>query len=82
MKKFDLLARGVKRDLSFHGDAEIGLTWWNEISTDLYTLLEESVDQTAHISDGNRPGSRRHGDIASVFSTLENHLSAISQQST
>ncbi|KAL7454548.1 hypothetical protein ACHAWC_006184 [Mediolabrus comicus] len=81
IKKFDLLARGVKRDLSFHGDAEIGLTWWNEISTDLYTLLEESVDQTAHISDGNRPGSRRHGDIASVFSTLESHLSAISQQS-
>ena len=82
IKKFDLLARCVKRDLSFHGDAEIGLTWWNEISTDLYTLLEESVDQKARISDDNRPRSRRHGDIASAFSTLENHLSAISQQST
>mmetsp|Transcript_35401 Transcript_35401/g.72342 ORF Transcript_35401/g.72342 Transcript_35401/m.72342 type:complete len:1457 (+) Transcript_35401:98-4468(+) len=75
--KFNTLARSVRRDLSFHGEAGIGLTWWNEITNDLYALIEESADQAVHSATSKKAGSRQ-SDIAAVFSTLQNDLSAIS----
>jgi hypothetical protein len=76
---FDLLARSVRRDLSFNGKAGIGLTWWNEITQDLYALREESsAEQIVQCKSSNRPGSRQR-DIAAVFSTLKHNLSAISK---
>jgi len=75
--KFNTLARSVRRDLSFNGEAGIGLTWWNEITHDLYALLEESAEQAVHSTTRKKAGSRQ-SDIAAVFSTLQHDLSAIS----
>ena len=77
--KFNTLARSVKRDLSFHGAAVIGLTWWNEITNDLYALLEESAEQDVHSTARKKAGSQ--SDIAAVFSVLQHDLSVISHNS-
>jgi len=76
--KFNTLARSVRRDLSFHGEAGIGLTWWNEITNDLYSLLEESAEHAVHTTVRKKAGSRQ-SDIAALFSTLQHDLSAISR---
>lgn len=75
--KFNMLSRSVRRDLSFHGEAGIGLTWWNDITNDLFALIEESAQQTNHNAASKKAGSRQ-SDIAAVFSTLQHDLSAIS----
>lgn len=78
--KFNILSRSVRRDLSFHGEADIGLTWWNEITNDLFALIEESAQQTDHNTASKKARSRQ-SDIAAVFSTLQHDLSAISHNS-
>ena len=74
---FNDLSRSVRRELSFHGEAGIGLTWWNEITNDLNALIEESSQQASHNTASKKKRSQQ-SDIAAVFSTLQHDLSAIS----
>lgn len=76
--KFNNLSRSVRRDLSFHGEAGIGLTWWNEITNDLNALIEESSQQVDHSRTTGKKAGSRQSDIAAVFSSLQHDLSAIS----
>ena len=76
LRDLNVLLRTVRRRLSFH-EAEVGVTWWNEITADLFSHLANPNDQSVHHTDSNKSATRR--DIAKVFSTLENSLSAISR---
>jgi len=69
------LVRFVRRELSFHGEAEVGLAWWNEISVDLFSLVKNSIAQASECKKSKHsvPNS-----IAKAFSTLQNNLSTIS----
>ncbi|KAL7532100.1 hypothetical protein ACHAXR_004433 [Thalassiosira sp. AJA248-18] len=75
---FNNLIRFVRRDLSFHVEADIGLAWWNEISADLFSLLEKSKDRTLE----QNKSKRTTRNIARAFSALQDNLSAISAIST
>jgi hypothetical protein len=73
-------AHCVGRDLTSNS-AEAGVLWWNELTCGLSSLLAGAKKHT--ITDGQsatntKPVSGRRRNIAHVFSSLEQNLSAIS----
>jgi len=45
------LIRFVRIELSHQSEAEVGLSWWNEVSSDLLSLLAKSEQQTNEVDD-------------------------------
>ena len=78
--KLTTLVRSVRRDLSSHGEADVGLTWWNEITNELFASVEESASHGERSTTRKKARSHK-SEIAEVFSTLEHDLSAIVHQS-
>ena len=76
---FNHLVRSVRKELSFQGEAEIGLAWWNKVKADLSSQLDKSKGQNVEHEKSNKSVIGR--DIAKAFSTLQNNLSAISHSS-
>jgi len=74
LTNFEDLVRFVRRELSTHREADVGLAWWNEISADLFSLLNKNSEQ----DDSNKSKRFASNNIAKAFLTLQNNLSAIS----
>mmetsp|Transcript_38290 Transcript_38290/g.92360 ORF Transcript_38290/g.92360 Transcript_38290/m.92360 type:complete len:1482 (-) Transcript_38290:9-4454(-) len=72
----NVLIRFVRRDLSFHRGAEIGVAWWNDISVNLFHLMKKSNEQALQLKQTKNAVSNT--DIGKAFLTLQNNLSAIS----
>ena len=76
---FNDLIRFVRRNLSLVGqETEAGLAWWNQMSRDLLSLLNENGFKDDK-SRGRKPKGK---NISKALSTLQSNLSAISAIST
>ena len=70
------LIRFVRIELSHYREADVGLVWWNEVSSDLISLMEKSNEKASGLDDKKSKSVSKN--IAKKNFNLRNKLSAIS----
>ncbi|KAL3779286.1 hypothetical protein ACHAW5_003294 [Stephanodiscus triporus] len=72
--KIHTLVWGVRRELAVRGEFQGALEWWNEISVDLFSALNKSID---HALDHEKSDATSK-NIMKACSSLQSNLSIIS----
>ena len=71
--KINYLVWGVRRELTLRGEIEDALEWWNQMSSDIFSMLNNSNDQALHRHKLDATSK----NILTARSTLQSNLSVM-----